>query len=84
MFGVKVHLYDKAAPRARNNSPLAHIQREQEQDIKRAGKVRPEDRVIPQEGILHKAVNPEADDPNRPKEVIYRRVLFVIDGTLGR
>ena len=84
MFGIKVRLYDKAAPRTRNNAPLAHIQREQEQDIKRAGKVRPEDRVVPQEGVLHKAINPETDDPNRAKEVVYRRVLFVIDGTLGR
>ncbi len=84
MFGVKVHIYGKPAPRPRNHPPLSHLQLEQEQNPQLASKVRPKDLVLPQEGLLHKALNTKANDPNRPEKVFHRRVLPVTDVTPGR
>lgn len=63
------------APRPRHNAPIKDLQLEQEQDPELAGKVRPENLILPEEGLLHKALNPEANDPNRPEEILYRIIL---------
>lgn len=82
MFGIKVILgLLCSAPRPPNHPPVQDLQLEQEQDPELAGKIRPKNIILPQERLLHKALDPETDDPNWPEEVLHRRILPDPDGT---